>query len=239
MRIRKFAATAAMVIAALGMTYGTANAVPVHTDNPVGDSAVADLLPGIHYTARIVDKSVVVTTDAGSLSTEGDHLQVVDDSGIVVASVPLTYQRGGTQWPIAATIDGNTATLTPSTDPAVGIPVDRAHLPLQNVDATSNPNLNQALANFSAVTTIGGYIGTLIGTIIGAGAGCLLGAMVGTPFLAIGGPIGGCLTGIAMGVPVGIAFGTIMGSGTAAIIGGSQFAYDLATPPPAQQQQQP
>ncbi|TQF73276.1 hypothetical protein FK531_07045 [Rhodococcus spelaei] len=239
MKIKKLAATAAVVVAATGITAATAGAAPARTDRPDNSTVSADVLPGIHYKAALVDKSVVLTTDTGSLTVRGDQFQVLDGSGTLVAGVPLTYQRDGRQWPIAARIDGNTATLTPSTDPAVARPLENTWLPLRSIDATKDANFNQALTNFGAEVSLGVAIGSLIGTAVGAGIGCIAGgailgagatvATIGT--LTVPGAIGGCLvTGAAAGA-IGAVAGTILVGGPVAIVSGIQFANDLNTPP--------
>ncbi|NUS91266.1 MAG: hypothetical protein HOQ36_02465, partial [Nocardia sp.] len=79
MNLRKFAVTSALLAVAIGIGTGTSYAAP---------SAVGN--HDIHYTADIVGKSVMVRTDAGSLTTENDQLQVRDSFGNVVAGMPLS-----------------------------------------------------------------------------------------------------------------------------------------------------
>ncbi|AHH17930.1 hypothetical protein NONO_c31430 [Nocardia nova SH22a] len=102
MKIRKTAVVAALVATIVGTAYGTAAAAPTPGDKPDTSTVSTDVLPGAHYRASIVDHSVVVTTDGGSLTTLGSQLQVLDAHGQMVAGVPLTYNRDGKDWPIAA-----------------------------------------------------------------------------------------------------------------------------------------
>ncbi|MBF6274085.1 hypothetical protein A5780_37215 [Nocardia sp. 852002-20019_SCH5090214] len=201
MKLRKFAATSALVIAALGISTGTAFAAPAPAANP-----------DIHYTANVVDKSVVVKTDAGSLTTEGNEFQVRDNQGKVVAGFPLSYQHDGLEYPIAAQIDGNQATLVPSTDRAAAHPAQMLH------DVASRSDLDAA--NQSAINELGiaTSIGTLVGTAIGLAGGCVLGAVLGTPFLVVPGWIGGCLTGAALGAPLGAAAGLVGVGGISGVL---------------------
>lgn len=234
MKLRKFAATSALVIAALGVTAGTAYADPAPA--PSANSTLqTDIAPGIHYNASLVDHSVVITTDAGSLAARDGQFQVVDATGKVVSALPLSYQRDGLNFPIAAAIDGNKATLTPSTDRAQATPIADVHY----VDATANPNFNQALSNLGNEVAIGVAVGSLIGTAIGAGIGCIAGGIVsgmagaavtiGT--LAVPAALGGCLvTGAALGA-MGAVAGTIFIGGPVAAVALFQFGSDLATPP--------
>nr|WP_246597912.1 hypothetical protein [Nocardia tengchongensis] len=232
MKLRSIGTTAAIAVAALTATSVTAGLAAAQTDSP-------DAQPGIHYRARLVDHSVVVTTDAGSLAAEGDRFHILDGSGRLVAVLPLSYQRDDKVWPIATRIDGNTAILTPSTDPAAAVPAPAGTPMLNSIDATANPNYNQALANLSSAATIGAAVGTLIGTAIGAAVGCvaggaLLGAGAGIPTLgtlAIPGAIGGCLVTAAAAAPLGAAVGLIAIGGPITVVALLQFFADLATPP--------
>ncbi|MEU1204192.1 hypothetical protein [Nocardia sp. NPDC005825] len=234
MKFRSITTTAALAAAALATTSMTANVAVAQPESPTST-------PGIQYRANLVDHSVVVTTTAGSLAARDGRFEVLDRSGAAVAVLPLSYQREGLVWPIAARIDGNTATLTPGTDPAAAVPVPAGTPTLTSIDATANPNYNQALANFSSAATIGAAVGTLIGTAIGAAVGCvaggaLLGAGAGIPTLgtlAIPGAIGGCLVTAAATAPLGAAVGLIAVGGPITAVALFQFFADLATPPAA------
>ncbi|MFI1915975.1 hypothetical protein [Nocardia sp. NPDC020380] len=236
MKFRNIAATATIAIAALSITAVTANTASADTGNP---SVTTDIAPGIHYQANLVDHSVVLTTDAGSMAVKDNQFQIVDNSGATVATLPMTYQNDGKTYPIAAQIDGNTATLTPNTDPAAGQPITPDTPTIKDIDATANPNFNQALSNLSSAVTVGVAVGSLIGTAIGAGIGCIAGgailgagatvATIGT--LTVPGAIGGCLvTGAAAGA-IGAVAGTIIVGGPVVAAALFQFASDLATPP--------
>ncbi|WP_328394263.1 hypothetical protein [Nocardia sp. NBC_00416] len=201
MKLRKFAAVSALVAVAMGVGAGTSYAQPAAVDNP-----------DIHYTADVVDKSVVVRTDSGSLTTENDQLQVRDNYGNVVAGFPLSYLRDGLEYPIAAVADGaNAVTLTPSVDPAAAAPAPMLH------DVASQEDTDNALSNASTEFALATGVGTLVGTVIGLAGGCVLGAIAGTPFLVIPGWIGGCLSGAAIGAPLGAAAGLVTVGGVAGI----------------------
>ncbi|MBL1079143.1 hypothetical protein JK358_32540 [Nocardia sp. 2] len=205
-----------------------------------GNSSVtAPVSSGVDYRASLVDHSVVLSTTAGSLAAKDDRFQIIDAAGNTVASLPLSYQRDGLVFSIAAEIHGNTATLTPGTDPAVATPVPAGTPVLKDIDATANPNFNQALSNLTNEVSVGVAVGSLIGTAIGAGIGCIAGGVVagaagaaitiGT--LAVPAALGGCLvTGAALGA-IGAVAGTILVGGPVATIALFQFATELATPP--------
>ncbi|MGW4124141.1 hypothetical protein ACWEKS_36815, partial [Nocardia sp. NPDC004711] len=91
MRYTKFAATSALAIAALGISAGTAYADP---------AAAAD--PGIHWDTKIDGASVVLKTDAGSLTTQDGQFQVRDNNGGLVTQFPLNIITGDVAHPVAA-----------------------------------------------------------------------------------------------------------------------------------------
>ncbi|MFC9763461.1 hypothetical protein [Rhodococcus jostii] len=238
---RIVAVTALAVLVAVG-TASTSSAAPEHTDPQHASSVEAEILPGIHYTASVVDKSVVLTTDGGSLTTRGGEFQVLDAAGNLVAGFPLTYQRDGREWPIAAQIDGRSATLTPSADPSTATPLKNAALPLQpTASDVQSPEFSAALINFGTEVALGIGIGSLIGTVIGAGIGCIAGgALVGSAVavptigtLAVPGFLGGCLvTGAAAGA-IGAVAGTIIVGGPVAVASALQF-HDAINAPAAE-----
>jgi hypothetical protein len=230
MKMKKFAAVSVLVIAAVGITSGTAYADP--TPAPAAGTGVqTDILPGIHYTANVVDNSVVLKTDFGSLTTKGTQFQVLDGGGRLVAGMPLTYLKDGMEWPIAAQIDGKTATFTPSTNPADARPASM----LQPVSAKDiggvdfNTALNTAATQFELATAVG----TLLGTIVGAGLGCVAGAIIGAPLVVptfFVGPIGLCLAGAGVGIALGAAAGMIVFGVPVGIASAIQFYNSVYAP---------
>ena len=232
MKIKNFAAAVALTITTLGVTAGTVTAAPPPPkapDGPANTTLQTDVLPGIHYTASVVDRSIVIRTDAGSLTTQGNTFQVLDNQRRLVAGVALTYQRDGQQWPIAAKIDGNTATLTPVTGKAAARPVGA-----RPVDAKAD--FDDALSIASTQIGLGISIGALVGTVIGAGAGCVAGAVVGAalmPPLFLPGAAGGCLAGIAAGSALGVVAGTIIVGVPVTVVSAIQFFNVINSPPAA------
>lgn len=217
---RKGAAVAAMAISALCISAGTATADPTQET------------PDVHFQANVVDRSVVLTVDAGALTVSDDHLQFIDRSGTSVATLPLTYVHGGSAMPIAAQLDGDTVTLTPSADPADARPISAATA--QEIDALSHPNYNAALGNFSMSMMAAATVGSLLGSAIGGGIGCVAGGIVGGAtggvvsigLLAVPAAIGGCLiTGAAL-AGMGAVAGTVIVGVPALIAAGIQFWND-------------
>ncbi|MEC3914682.1 hypothetical protein [Nocardia sp. CDC160] len=225
---------AAFSAAALSLTAATANATPAQSDSVPRPS-------GLHFTAKIVGHSVEVTTDGGTLTATDGRFAVRDANGEVLDGIPLTYQRDGKSWPIAAEIHGDTATLTPGTDPAQAVPVSAPApaVPATLTDAAlhdtaidwQSPDFNTAVMNFSTMAGLGVTLGTLIGTVVGATIGCVAGGValaaalgtvtIGT--LTIPGFLGGCLvTGAALGA-IGAVIGNIFIAGPLGGIGALQF----------------
>lgn len=238
--MKKTSATAMMAIAAtttLTLAGGIASADPEAAKD---NSAIgAPIIPGISYTAGVVGRSVVLDTDLGSLAVQDGQFRVIDTAGNIVGGIPLTYQLDGKDWPIAASIDGRTATLTPSTDPADARPATAEPI-LKDVDAASDALLNQAITNAFMQLSLGVSLGTLIGTAIGAGIGCVaggaaVGAAAGVPtigLLAIPGFLGGCIATAAVTGPIGGMIGMIAVGVPAAIAAGIQFYNTVNSPAP-------
>ncbi|MGF6889362.1 hypothetical protein ABIA39_008829 [Nocardia sp. GAS34] len=239
--MKKTGMTAIVAIAAtatLTLAGATAAADPGNqNDNSVLTTPIA---PGVSYTASVVDRSVVVSTDSGSLTVRGNQFQVLDAAGDLIGGIPLTYQRDGKDWPIAAKIDGRTARLMPSTDPADARPASRAPM-LRDVDAASDTLFNQAVSNAFIEVSLGTALGTLIGTAIGAGIGCVaggaaVGAAAGVPtvgVLAIPGFLGGCIATAAVTGPIGGMIGMATVGVPVAIAAAVQYYNTINKPAPA------
>ncbi|WP_051133494.1 hypothetical protein [Nocardia paucivorans] len=207
--MRTVTTVTALAIAAVGVTSGQAAAAPAPTPPP-GTTVQTDILPGIHYTANVVDQSVVLRTDAGTLTTQGTQFQVLDDEGRLVAGMPLTYLKDGMEWPIAARVEGNTAVFTPSTNPAEARPATM--LQPVTTEEIGGVDPDTALGTASTQFGLAVSIGTLLGSLIGGALGCVAGAVIGAPLVVptfFVGPIGLCLTGGGVGITIGAAVGMI------------------------------
>lgn len=228
MNIKKLAVTSALVIAAMGITAGTANAAPAPADAPAASTQAQQ---AINYTVARAGDAVLVTTDAGSITTSGNQLEVRDGQGNVVTGVPLTYQLNGQAFPIAAQVNGNTATLTPSVNPAQATAATDIALPLSDVD------LPAAVASVKDQISLAASVGGIVGAIVAGGTGCILGAVALTaatiPLAALlgAGPVAGCLAGAVMLAPVGALGGAIFVGGPVVLASAFQFAQVLQAPP--------
>ncbi|MGV9819129.1 hypothetical protein [Nocardia xishanensis] len=211
MLMRKFAATSALLIAALGVTAGTVNAAP---EAPAETGA-------INFTAKSTETQSVITLDSGSLVVEDDALKIKAADGTVVAGTPLKFRIDDFELPIAAEISDRTATLTPQldVDKAVYKPVA---LPYEDKAPWKN-EYDRELAAFNRLKDtigMGATIGTLVGGLGGGAVGCVLGGIAGAtvasativglfgPFIpaAAVGCIGGILAVGALGALAGQIF---------------------------------
>ncbi|MGY4099604.1 hypothetical protein ACW2Q0_08590 [Nocardia sp. R16R-3T] len=210
MKTMKFAAVAALAIASLTVAAGTATAdVPAGAQKP-GATVSTDVAPGIHYTANVVDHSVVLRTDEGRINVRGTQFEILDANGNLAFGMPLTYNLDKQQWPIAAQVDadGHGVTLTPSTNPADAVAIDQPALkPVYSQD-DFNDALGVASTQIGLATAIGGMVGAAIGLAGGCIAGAVVGAELMPPVFFIGAP-GGCIAGAGVGAGLGTAIGTL------------------------------
>lgn len=150
----------------------------------------------IHYQAKAVGHTVIMSTDAGDLVIAGDQLQIRNSAKTVVSSIPLRYSVNGRLSPIDARVAGRTVTLTPRTDAAA----QRVAPGYINADANGYATKQQrddaALGRLGMQVGVPVAIGSLVGTAIGAGLGCLLGPT-------------GCLAGLVLGAGVGSIIGSV------------------------------
>lgn len=217
MKIRKLAVVSALAIASMGIASGTAYADPATEPS---DTQSVELAPHINYTANVQDKAVVITTDAGSLTVVGGQFQVLANDGALVAGAPLIYRMNGKEFPIEASIDGNTATLTPITDVARSVDAGPASVvTLQDIASykTWEEREKAAFGRAKDEISFGIAIGALVGTVTGGIVGCVIG---GTGLGVVGGTVVpllgflpaavvGCLAGGAILAPVGTVAGAI------------------------------
>lgn len=238
MKLKKIAATSALVIAALGIATGTSYAQPAAPAPAPGvipslidgiNQGVGQVLPSINWNAHLEGESIVLETTAGSMTTDNGQFQVRDNIGNVVTAFPLSYSLNDVEFPINAAVDGLRATLTPSKNPADARPI--AVKPVANQEAFDDA-VSAAATQFGIITAIG----TLVGTIVGGGAGCAIGGIgglvLGIPVLDLGGATGlaGCLAGAAVGIPLGAAAGLVLTGVPAAIIVGIGFVNRINDP---------
>ncbi|GAB2636746.1 hypothetical protein ABI214_17855 [Prescottella soli] len=190
MKLTKFAATSALVIAAMGVGAGTAYADPAPSADAVG------------YTAHVDGRSVVTVLDAGGfrVTSDGKFVEIQNAAGTVLQALPLSYRLGDREFSIAPLVEGRTLTLTPETGPAKAKPADVAQ---PFIGPTNIAALGDNLAVFDKLAeglTSAVTVGSLIGTLVGAVIGCV----------AAGSTIAACPAAIATGAGVGGVVGTIV-----------------------------
>ncbi|AFU04550.1 hypothetical protein [Nocardia brasiliensis] len=172
MLMRNLAATATMLIAALGVAAGTAAADPAAADAP------------INFTAESTDTQAIVSLDAGSIVVEDGALKIKAANGNVVAGTPLKFRLDEFEFPIAADIAGRTATLTPQLDMSKAVYKPVA-LPFED-KAPWKSEYDREQAAWSRMTgtiSLGASIATLVGGLGGAAAMGALGTVAGQIFI--------------------------------------------------------
>ncbi|MBF6298348.1 hypothetical protein IU459_12450 [Nocardia amamiensis] len=208
MLMRKFAATSALLIAALGVTAGTVNAAPA------GEAASG----AVNFTAHATDNKSIIKTDAGSLVVEDGVFKVKAANGAVVAGMPLTFRVDDFEFPIAADVSDRTATLTPQLDRSHAVYKPVA-LPFEDKAPwkTEYDREQAAWSRLTSTISTGAAIGTLVGGLGGAAVGCVLGGIAGATVAAatIVGLFGPFIPAAAIGCIGGIiavgALGTVAG----------------------------
>lgn len=219
MKLTRFAATSALVIAAMTTAMGTSYADPAPVPAPVG------------WNVSQSGEQVIVDTSAGSLSNENNHLVVRDADGALVDSVPLALAFDGFSHPVAADIDGNHAVLTADLSPVSATPVSTQLPGLQQVDLPAA--VSGVKDNLSLTASVGGFLGAATGIV----GGCLLGALaagtVSAPALLLFGiaPLAGCVGGaLLLGSTASLA-GTAIGGLGALAANAGPFITLLNSPP--------
>ncbi|TQM29414.1 hypothetical protein [Nocardia bhagyanarayanae] len=249
MLMRKFAATAWLLVAVVASTAGTAAAEP----EGMGVTASADgiaatdgtgLAEVVGFTATATGDTAVIGIDAGALVIADDVLEIRSDDGIVLAGTPLRFRVDDFEFPIAAEISGRTAALTPQ------LALDKARyrpvaLPFEDKAPWKN-EYDREQAAWSRMTStigLGVSMGALLGGLGGAAVGCVLGGIAGATVAAatIAGLFGpflpaaavGCLGGIAAIGALGAVAGQLFVTAPVAIAAVAQYFTTINAPFPA------
>ncbi|MBF6328555.1 hypothetical protein [Nocardia transvalensis] len=233
MLMRKFAATSAMLIAALGVAAGTVHAAPAQKA-PAGVN--------VSYKIDEQKKSISLTADAGSVAVEDHALKIKAADGTVMAGTPLEFRVDDYVFPVAAEIKDKTATLTPKLDVehAVYKPVA---LPFEDQAQWKTPydREKDAFNRMKDTIGLGATASSIISGVIGGIIGCGLGAIAGTALtgplatLLGAGPLAGCLIGGAALAGAFALVGTILITTPVAIAAVIQYFTTINQPftPPA------
>lgn len=227
MKMREFAGIAAVLIAATGVSAGTAYAGPAETDDGT-----------INYTSQITEAgSTVVRTDAGSLVVEDGALKVKAADGTTVAGTELKLRIDDFEFPIAARISDRTATLTPQIDQSHAVYKPVA-LPYEDqAPWKTQYDREQAAWNRLRDTIgLGATVGTLVGGLGGAALGCVLGgvafATATAPLATLFGvgPLAGCLIGASTVGFLGTIAGQLFVTAPVAIAAAVQYFTTINQP---------
>ncbi|AOW91772.1 hypothetical protein BFN03_01190 [Rhodococcus sp. WMMA185] len=239
MNLRRFTATSLLVVAAMGVGSATAYADPSTGQQSGAEQAI----PNINFETTLVDGAAVTTIDAGlfSINAGNDTIDVVDDAGNVVTSIPSFFRVDDLQHPFEVAVDETerVLSLVPNMDPAVATAVPaEERLTLQDVAAPADQDERDALAlddfqqQFGITTAIADVVATILGGVVGCAIGLIPGtaAMVGAPFLGITAPIGGCIAGALLVAPVATLAGTILAGGGGLVVHGMHFFDTINSP---------
>ncbi|RZI53708.1 MAG: ammonium transporter [Pseudonocardia sp.] len=214
MKFHHIAITSALLAAMLATGSTTALAQPGSTPNE------------IRYEAHIVGASIITTIDTGTFTlTPHNSIDLNDDTGLGVVSLPLTYRIGGRELPFRREVrnDGKTLRLTPGIDQLSTLEAG-IQPALHNV-ASIDEN-SRAQSNFQQQLAIASAVGSLTGTIAGAALGFLVGCAIGTPVAVFG-----CLPFGVTGAGIGAVLGTIAVGGPTLIVAGIDLLTTLNAPP--------
>ncbi|MBB5913536.1 hypothetical protein BJY24_002403 [Nocardia transvalensis] len=226
--MRKFAAVAALVTTAIGISAGTAHAEP-------SDEGV------VNYQATTTEKSTIISTDAGSLDAENGVFKIKAADGTTVAGTELSFRVDDFVFPIAAEIRDRTATLTPQLDLAHATYKPVA-LPFEDQAPFKTPYDREVAAwtRLTSTITAGATIGTLVGGITGGAIGCVLGGIAGATVAAaaIVGLFGafipaaavGCLGGIIAVGALGTLAGQLLVTAPVAVLAAAQYFTTINQP---------
>ncbi|MGV9676937.1 hypothetical protein ACWDSJ_16805 [Nocardia sp. NPDC003482] len=226
--MRKFAAASTLVVAALGVAAGTAGAAPA--DNGV-----------VNYKATATETATIITTDAGSLDVEDGVFKIKAADGSVLAGTELKFRVDDFEFPIAAQVQGHTATLSPQFDVAHAVYKPVA-LPYEDTAPWKTPYDREQAAwtRMTSTITMGATIGTLVGGIAGGAVGCVLGGVAGATVAsaAIVGLFGafvpaaviGCIGGIVAVGALGTLAGQLLVTAPVAILAAIQYFTTINQP---------
>lgn len=231
MNFRSTTAAAVLVVGALAAGPGTVHAEP---------AAPAD--PGIKYSLKVVDKTVVASLRGATFAlSEQDGAtpdapkipvaNIKDDNGATVVSMLLDYRMGDVQVPVAAVTkkDDTVLEITPTKPEGVQIP----NQPLALTSIASPAEDQRALSEFSGKLSVAAQVGALVGGIIGFVIGCVTTIVVGCiPGGVAGAPAGGLIGGLVAGGPTLVAAGIDLLNTWQAAPGTSKWANPQPQPAP-------
>lgn len=191
MIIRKIAAAAIPVLAVALVGTGVANADPV--------------TPNVEYRTELVGNTVITSLTHGTFSITGNTVDIRDEAGATLVSLPLSVRDGSLEYSLPATLleDSSVLEITAVKDVALAKP---------NLTPVASPAENYASqANFASTfglaTAIGSFVGMAIGAVIGLVVGAAAGGVGAIPGLITGASVGGIIGSLVVGGPTLIVAG--------------------------------
>ncbi|MQY17818.1 hypothetical protein [Nocardia macrotermitis] len=192
MKFGKFAATALLAVATVGIAAGTADASPSipHSPAVAKQTTASGVDHGVAYHATLSDLSHKMTTvvDKGRfvVAANGTEVDLKNTDGTALAKVPLAFHINGGTVHLAQQIsaDGRQLVLTPKAPTAKEIG-----------EMHSVGSMNRLMAEINK---------NIVGVVIGGVLGGLIGAVLGFFFLSwLTGPIGLLVGAIGGGYAMG------------------------------------
>ncbi|MBH0778862.1 hypothetical protein IT779_21515 [Nocardia sp. NEAU-351] len=183
-----------------------------HADTPPAPTAEQ----AINYSVKLVDKTVVATVRGGTFAVtqkdgatpeapKVDVVDIKDEKGNVVMTLPMEFDAAGTQIPVKSELKKDSTVLEITPDKPANLRLDS---PVAVKPIASAAENQRAQNDFSSKFGIGTAIGGFVGTAIGATIGCLVTLPAGCiPGLVTGAGVGGILGTIAIGGPTLVAAG--------------------------------
>jgi hypothetical protein len=204
MILRKIAAVAVPLIAAVAVGAGTVHAQPAPAPTP-----------DIGYEMKLVGDKIISTLTGGVFEVVGTSVEIKDASGATAVSLPLSFRQDGLEFPLAHQVrdEGRVLELTAVKDytRARPVPLIDVASPKENLRAQEN-----FVSQFGIATAVGAFIGTAIGGAIG-----LIGFL--------GGPSG--IATVVTGAAIGGIIGTLVVGGPTLLIAGMELINTLSAPP--------
>ncbi|MFF0542452.1 ammonium transporter [Nocardia thailandica] len=203
MIIRKIAAFAAPLLAASLVGAGVVHAEPV--------------TPDVEYRAELSGNTVVTTLTHGTFQVSGNAVEVKDEGGATLLSLPLSVRDGTLEYslPHAVRDEGRVLEITAVKDVARSVP---------NLTPVASPAENYAAqANFASTFGLATAIGSFVGLAIGAGVGLI--------FACVTTACAGAIPAVITGASVGGIIGTIVVGGPTLVVAAIDLINTLAAPP--------
>ncbi|MCP2320112.1 hypothetical protein APR12_005493 [Nocardia amikacinitolerans] len=227
MKPRSGSAAAIAVVGTLTLAAGAAHAEPdvvvrpdiVYSTKLVDHTVVATVKHGtftvtkahrdeVASGARLTEINGTAIDETGKPVSATDVVDVVDladDSGHTVLTLPLAFTVAGVDVPVEGVVekDGTVLTLAPRQPSALEVSRPLIVKPIAS-QAENQHAMNEFSTQFGMATSIGAFLGTAVGAAIGCVVTLVAGCVTG---LVTGASVGGILGTVAAGGPTLVASG--------------------------------